>query len=108
MPITDPQVIEFSNRYVRPGSDREFYLYFFAKQAIANYAAGDIGTKITVAGPGETLADGAATDGRTEITGGDIFESMNVYMDYVKFVENQAVPTADRTTAITKPHVNGF
>lgn len=103
---SNPQVVAFANNKVRPLADKLVGLYYSSKSLIAEYAAGDIGTKIEAAGAGELLADGSAVDGRTRITGGDIYNIVTAAQQLVNFVENQAVATADRLTVITKPHVN--
>ena len=106
MPNTDPQVIAFANTRVRPMADRMFSLYLESQAFLAEYTAGDIGTQIDTAGAGEILVDGSAVDGRTEITGGDIYNLVGAVQEFIDFVENGAVTTADRVTTITKPHVN--
>lgn len=108
MAITNPQVIAFSNSRVRPICDEMYSLYYHAKSLIADYNAGNIGTLIDSAGSGDSLTDGSETDGRTVITGGDIYNVITWAQQLVNFVENQAVTTADRLTVIGKPHVNQF
>jgi len=99
------QVVKFANEEVRQVADRFYQLYFRCKQLLANYNAGDIGTKITLAGAGELIADGSDLDGRTRITGGDVFNLITAATAFVAFVENGAVPPANRIDVITKPHV---
>lgn len=106
MPNTDPQVNAFANGLVRPVADRFVSLYLNCVNLINAFNTGDIASQIEAAGAGEILVDGSATDGRTQITGGDIYNLVNAAIDFKKFVENTAVPTRDRTTDIGKPHVN--
>lgn len=104
----DPQVVAFSNNRVRPMADVIYSAYYRAKSVIADYNAGDIGTKINNEGPSELIADGSATDGRTRITGGDIYNFIGACQELVDYVEGGAVATLDRQVTITKPHVNQF
>lgn len=104
----DPQVVAFSNNRVRPMADVIYSAYFRAKSVLADYNAGNIGTLIDNEGAGELIADGSATDGRTRITGGDIYNFITACQELVDYVEGGAVATLDRNTTITKPHVNQF
>lgn len=106
--ITDPQVVAFCNNEVRPMADRLYSAYFRAKATLADYNAGDIGTKISNGGSSNFVGDGSAVDGRTRMTGGDVFNLITTLTAYIAFVENGSVSTADRTTVITIPHVNSL
>ena len=106
--ITNPQVVAFSNGRVRPLCDKMYALYYASKAVVADYNAADIGTKINDAGDGNLVDDGSAVDGRTRITGGDIYNVITFAQQIVNFVENQPVSTADRISAISNPHVNQF
>lgn len=106
--ISNPQVVAFSNQRIRPLCDQMYSLYYNAKAVVADYNAGDIGTKIDAGGAGNNIADGSSTDGRTVITGGDIYNVITWAQQIINFVENQAVSTADRLSVISKPHVNQF
>lgn len=106
--ITNAQVVAFSNQRVRPMADKLYTAYYHAKATIADYNAGDIGTKIDAAGSSELIADGSTTDGRTRITGGDIYNIITALQQFVAYYEGGAVTTADRTSVISKPHVNQF
>ena len=103
---SNPQVVAFANEQIRPLANRLYQAYYAAKQAIANYNAADIGTKIEAVGAGELIADGSATDGRTRITGGDIYNMLTALGEFVDYYEGGAVTQADRTSVITKPHVH--
>lgn len=108
MEITDAQVIRFSNERVRTIADSLYSTYFRCKSIIDDYNAADIGTKINDGGAGNLVADGSDIDGRTRITGGDIYNLVTAIQQFINYVEGQAVDTTDRTTTITKPHVNQF
>lgn len=102
---SNPQVIKFANEKIRVAADQLYQAYYFAKQVLLEYNAGDIGTKIENAGAGEMLSDGSATDGRTRLTGGDIYNMVTALQEFVDYVEGGTVTQADRTTVIAKPHV---
>lgn len=106
--ITNPQVVRFSNEVVRPLADELYKTWFLSKSALEDYAAGDIGTKINDAGSSNFIGDGSDVDGRTRITGGDIFNFITALQEFIDYVENGTVTQADRTDVITKPHVNGI
>ncbi len=107
--ITDPQVIRFANETVRPLCDALYKAYYKSKSAIEDYYnGGDIGTKIDTAGAGNLIADGSDSDGRTRITGGDIYNIITALEHFVSYVEGNAVATAARLDVIAKPHVNGI
>lgn len=108
MANTNPQVINFANSRIRQMADRMFSLHLESVAVLAEYNAGNIGTLISDVGAGEIISDGSATDGRTQITGGDIFNIMTAIQAYIAFINNGAVATLDRTSVITKPHVNRF
>jgi len=104
--ITDPQVVAFTNSQARPAADKMTQAYWQMKKFVENYNTGNIGTLITNAGSANLVADGSKTDGRTPITGGDIFNLITAAQAYIAFVEGQAVATAARLDVISKPHVN--
>ena len=106
--ITNPQVVAFSNARIRPACDDMYSLYYKCKALVADYTAANIGSLINAAGDGNLVDDGSATDGRTRITGGDIYNVLTWAQQIVNFVENQAVTTADRASVISKPHVNSL
>jgi len=101
--ITDPQVIAFSNQELRPVADALFQAYYRAKELNQNYVAGNIGSLINTAGAGNLLHDGSEVDGRTRITGGDIYNFITLIGDFISFTD-----APGRLDVITKPHVNGI
>lgn len=103
--ITNPQVVTFSNEQVRPIADQFYKLYYKALSVNQNYNANDIGSAINAAGAGELITDGSQVDGRTRITGGDIYNLMTAIGQFIAYMEGSAVTTADRRSVITKPHV---
>ncbi len=101
--ITNPQIIAFSNEELRPVADLLFQAYYKAQELEQNYVAGNIGSLINDAGAGNLLADGSQVDGRTRITGGDIYNFITLVQDFLSFVESPG-----RLDVISKPHVNGI
>jgi hypothetical protein len=104
--IDDPQVVRFGNEAARPISDILNGAYWEALQVLQDYNVGQIGSLINDAGAGELIADGSATDGRTRITGGDIYNLVTALQAFQAFMEGGAVSAADRRDVIAKPHVN--
>lgn len=104
--ITNPQVVRFANEKARPMADRLYSAWVEAQSVLQEYTSTNIGSLINDAGSGNLIADGSETDGRTRLTGGDIFNLITALTAYVAYVENGAVATADRRDVITKPHVN--
>lgn len=104
--ITDPQVVAFANEKIRRGGNLGYSFYQYAKQTIQLYNAGNIGSKIDAAGDSNLITDGSQTDGRTRLTGGDIYNFITLLTAYVAFVENGAVAQADRTGVLAKPFVS--
>lgn len=108
--ITDPQVIKFSNEKVRILGDHLYGLYLGLVDFETEYVAKDIGTLITNAGPSNLIADGSETDGRTRITGGDIFLLKILSDDLKFFLEQQVTATPSDGTRLAlmgKIEVNG-
>ena len=106
--ITNAQVIKFSNEKIRPMADILYSSYYRALAVINDYNSGDIGSKINDAGAGNFVGDGSDLDGRTRITGGDIYNFITALQELIDYVEGGTVTTADRRQVITKPHVNQF
>jgi len=108
MPNANAQVVLFANTKIRPVCDDLYQVYYKAKSIIQDYNSGSIGSLINAAGAAEILSDGSATDGRTQITGNDIYNVITALSQFVAYVEGTSVSTADRREVITKPHVNGI
>ena len=75
--ITDPSAIAFSNTKIRPAADRLIQLYYWAKSAQSQFTAQSLGSLFP--NDSSLVVDGAATDGRTQITGFDV----NVVLSYL-------------------------
>ena len=74
--ITDPTAVRFCNERVRTAADRLAQAYNYAKIVSAEWTANDMGTTIPN-NSGDTVIDGAATDGRHVITGEDVNSLIN-------------------------------
>lgn len=106
--IDDPQVVAFANNKARKMAEHIYSAYYSAKIVLQAYNSGAIGSKIDAAGAGNLISDGSANDGRTRITGGDIYNLITACEELIDYVEGNAVTTANRVDVITKPHVNHF
>jgi hypothetical protein len=106
--IENTQVIAFANNRIRPMSDRFYSLYYQAKATLEDYNVGNIGSLINDAGAGNIIHDNSAVDGRTQITGGDIYNLVTAITAFVAYVEGGTVDAAARLDVLAKPHVNQF
>lgn len=101
MAITDPNAIKFSNEQMRPIADRFMQLYWAAKQAAADWTSKGLGALIT--NDASAVADGSATDGRTQITGADL----NVLLSHLNtFVADLEASSNLKRNQIQKVAVN--
>lgn len=99
--ITNVQVIDLANNYLRPLADQLTILTERAAAAQATYTQRDLGTVINAAGASNLIADGSQLDGRTRCTGGDIFNMVTLLTDLATFL------TQGRKDVIAKWQVNG-
>jgi len=76
MAITSPQATTFTNERVRVAADKLAQAYNFANLVINEWYALDMAALIDN-DAGETVADGAATDGRPIITGAMVHNVLN-------------------------------
>ena len=67
MANTNPQVITFCNAHARPMADSMATSYWTAKKILTEWNSLNMGALIP--NDGTAIADGAATDGRSPITG---------------------------------------
>jgi hypothetical protein len=65
--ITNTQAVRFCNEQIRPLADLYAQLYFREKAVAAAWVAQGMGTLIP--NTADLVSDGAATDGRAQITG---------------------------------------
>jgi hypothetical protein len=68
--IVDPNATGYSNLQIRPIADRFMQLYWACKSATADWTSK--GLAVLIPNDPSAMIDGALTDGRTQITGGDI------------------------------------
>lgn len=102
---TDAQVIKFANERIRTTANKLRDVYWEAKKVLDEYNNTGINAKVVAAGQAQLLADGSVSDGRSRITGDDLFNFVTALQQFVLYVENGAVTRADRTGVITKPSV---
>lgn len=65
------QVIKFCNEQIRVAADLKAQQYYTDKSLVNNWFANDIPSLIT--SDGTVIDDGAATDGRSPLTGVDVY-----------------------------------
>lgn len=100
--LSNPQLVNLSNEYARPVADDIAALDVLQAATLATYAARDLGTIINAGGAGELVADGSVTDGRTRVTGGDVFNLITLLTDL-----NTFLAASGRRDVIAKWQVNG-
>jgi hypothetical protein len=102
MALDAPQLTEFCNDELRQLGDKLKALDLRSAAGIAEYNARDLGTVINAGGSSGPVLDGAAVDGRTIVTGGDVFNLVTLLQDLQTFFA-----VAGRRDVITKWNVNG-
>lgn len=99
--ITNPQVVNFANEYGRGVCNALSALNALSAIVRDTYLARDLPTPIEAGGAGNLITDGSQTDGRTRVTGGDIYNLITLLNDLNTFM------TQGRKDTIAKWRVNG-
>lgn len=99
--ITDSQSILFVNNKARPLADKIIQMYWFAKSVLQQYNSTALLTSIT--NDASVIIDGAASDGRTIITGGDVVILLSLAQGIINTLEAN---TNLQLNQISKPSVN--
>lgn len=99
--IANGQLTDFTNGYMRPLCDKLAAMNATLATVVSTYNARDLGTIINDAGASNLITDGSVTDGRTRITGGDVFNTVTLIQDLQTFL------TSGRKDVIAKCQVNG-
>lgn len=85
--IVNPQLRVFSNEEVRDIADKLYGAYYAAKNTHLEYFNQGIGGIIDAGGASNIIADGSSTDGRSQITGGDIYLLIGILEGFMAFLE---------------------
>ena len=101
MPIQNAQLSDFCNAELRQIADQLQRLKIRTAAATAIYYARNLGNVIDSAGPSNAVDDGADLDGRTIVTGGDVYNVVGLLNDLTTFLNS------DRQQVIAKWNVNG-
>lgn len=109
MALDNPQLKAFCNNELRQIADKCTALKIRIDLAIALYNTNNIGSIINEGGPSNLITDGA-TDGRSTVTGGDVFNLVTAINRLQDFFNGTALPNAapDRMDVIHKWQVNGI
>lgn len=83
--ITDPQIKRFCNERVRLAADRLARLYNLCRTVRDEWTAQDMGTAIP--DTAELVDDGAAVDGRPEISGADVHAIKDRVVELIALLE---------------------
>ena len=84
--LSNPQLVDFANSYLRPLADALAKAHLDLQPVEDTYNARDLGTVINDGGAGNLIADGSVSDGRTRITGGDVFNFITLINDLQGFL----------------------
>jgi len=102
MALDSTQLVEFCNDELRQLGDRLKALDIRTAAAVAEYNARDLGTVINAGGSSGPVLDGSASDGRTIVTGGDVFNLITMLQEVQTFFA-----VSGRRDVIAKWNVNG-
>lgn len=94
--ITDPAAVRFSNEKVRVAADKFAQAYYFAIEAINEWNATGMSSKIT--NTADPIIDGSAIDGRNPITGSDATNVITRLMENI--TDYEAASNAKLNTVI--------
>lgn len=101
MALDNAQLVEYCNSELRVISDKLANIDMIVGPIVAQYHARDLGTIITAGGSTNPVLDGSVTDGRTIVTGEDVFNLITLIGDLQTFL------TQGRKDVIAKWLVNG-
>lgn len=87
-PVTNPQAVAFCNETIRPLADRFIQLYYAAKAANQKFTAQ--GLAAVLPNSNDTIVDGSASDGRSQITDGQVNIVLSLAATFVSTMEASA------------------
>lgn len=112
MPNSNPQAIAFSNSKIRPMADLLYSAYLTAKSVVEQWNAQSVSAVIP--NDSTVIADGAATDGRAQITDAQATAIITRCQELINWMEQGLVASPFTGTAtlatlgtITAVEVNG-
>lgn len=97
---TNPQAIRVVNEKVRPSADKIIQIYFFMKVMQAEYASQGWSALFPVGDPSGEVKDGAATDGRTIVTNGEVNDAITALGAFITFMEQNTNQQLNRFLAV--------
>lgn len=100
--IDNPQLRSFCNDSLRRVSNQLADIDQKLTGIIAEYNAKGLGTIINDGGSSNLIADGSASDGRTRVAGGDVYNLITLLTDLQTFV------TQGRRDVLAKWQVNAY
>jgi hypothetical protein len=84
--ITDVNAVKFCNEQVRPSADRIMQFYWWCKGLQIQWTSQGLAAKIPNDATAQVI-DGAATDGRTQITGADVITLLSNLQSLITSLE---------------------
>jgi hypothetical protein len=100
--LDNPQLVHFANEELRTFATSLANLDKTIVPLLETYNQRDLGTVINDGGAGNFVADGSASDGRTRVTGGDVYNLITQIQSL-----KQALDTAGVRDVIYKWNVRG-
>jgi hypothetical protein len=102
MPNVNPQAVAFTNNRARPMADAIYGAYLTAKKILAEYSAQNVAAVIP--NDATVISDGAAADGRAQVTDAQVINIINRAQELVNWMERatlNASGTQDNATLNT-------
>ena len=103
MANTNPQAVDFSNTRIRPMADLLFTCYLTAKSIVNQWNAQGVATVIP--NDSTVIADGAATDGRAQITDAQATAIITRSTEFINWME-QGLVGSPFTGSVTNATLN--
>lgn len=103
------QAIAFTNQVIRPTADVFYSAYLTAKKTVQQWNSQGVATVIP--NDATIISDGAAIDGRAQITNADATSIITRCQQLINWFENDVlsggIQTLSTLGTVTKPAVNG-
>ena len=102
MGIANPQLVTYCNEDLRRLADKFHSLSNECQSSVGTYYARDLASVINTAGTAKKVDDNSSVDGRTEVTGSDVFNMVTFMQDFNVFM------TQGRKDVLAKWQVHGY
>jgi len=103
MANTNPQAVQFTNTRARPMADMLYSAYLTCKSFVDQWNADNVAAVIP--NDATIIADGAATDGRAQVTDAQITNMVTRAMEFINWME-QGLVASPFTGTVTNATLN--